>query len=67
MDTAKPKPIHYDLHSFAALVQKLRTVQKSSGVGYKTPAATTSAHPLEVEVDAAIVWVSKHWFPLESQ
>lgn len=66
MDTARPKPVTYTLHSFAALVKQLRTVQKASGVGYKTPAAGTSAKPLEQQVDSAIAWVAKHRFPLDN-
>jgi hypothetical protein len=41
------------LHQYATLVKALRAAQKSSGVGYKTPAATATATTLEHEVDAA--------------
>ncbi len=62
-----PEISRWTLHSFATLVKKLRTVQKASGIGYKTLAAGTSAKPLEQQVDAAILWVSKHWFPLDQE
>jgi hypothetical protein len=45
--------------SLAKLVEQLRTVQKASGVGYKTPAALTTAQPLEAQIDAAIVQIKK--------
>ncbi len=42
------------VHQLAHLVKQLRIVQKGSGVGYKTPAASTVASALERKVDAAI-------------
>jgi hypothetical protein len=51
------------LHSFAALVQRLRTVQKATGSGYRTPEAGAAAKGLEAQVDAEITRIQK--FPME--
>lgn len=60
-----PKPVVYTLQSFAALVEKLRVAQKANGSGYKTPAGSAVAKPLENEVDAAITSIGKHRFPFD--
>jgi hypothetical protein len=57
--TAPKPPLIWTVKELAALVQQLRTVQKASGVGYKTPAATSSAKSLEAQVDAAIAEIEK--------
>lgn len=49
------------LHQYATLVKQLRTVQKASGVGYKTPTATTAATSLERDVDAATEKALEVW------
>ena len=46
---------------FAKLVKELRTVQKSSGSGYKTSTASTQATALEKQVDAEIANILKFW------
>lgn len=48
-----------NVEQLAKLVQQLRTVQKSSGSGYKTTTAGTQAKTLEKEVDAAIAKILK--------
>jgi hypothetical protein len=42
-------------HQLAVLVRALRTVQKSSGTGYKTTAASGQATTLEKEIDRIVV------------
>ena len=49
------------LRQYATLVQELRTAQKATGTGYKTPEATTAATSLEAAVDAATVKALKPW------
>lgn len=53
---------------YATLVQQLRTEQKASGIGYRTPAATAAATALEASVDAATTKALKQWLldPLEA-
>jgi hypothetical protein len=57
----------WTLHRFARLVKKLRSVQRSSGVGYKTPQDGQAAHTLEVEVDKAIAWVENNPVPFKRE
>jgi hypothetical protein len=52
MPTTKPGPDQ--LKQFADLVLRLRTIQKASGIGYKTTVAKVDASRLELEVDTEI-------------
>ena len=49
----------WTVKQLADLVLQLRTVQKANGSGYKTPAGTAAAKPLEAQVDAAIAQIEK--------
>jgi hypothetical protein len=49
------------LAAYAQLVLDLRNAQKANGLGYKTPAATTSTTALEQKVDAATAKALEGW------
>jgi hypothetical protein len=57
----------WTLHRFARLVKKLRSVQRSGGVGYKTPQDGQAARPLEAEVDNAITWIENNPVPFNPE
>ena len=57
--SAPQAPLIWTALSLSKLVQQLRTVQKANGTGYKTPAGTAEAKPLEAQVDAAIAQIEK--------